>query len=140
MKKIILFISVLALGLHAGAQTKTGLLAASDNLRALMITPVRQQLEQLLADSLSYGHSGGHIDTKHEFIDKLMSGSSDFVSIDITDQTIQQYKNTGIIRYNLNAVTNDGGKPGTVKLHVLTVWVKKYKRWMLVTRQAVKIT
>lgn len=139
MKKLIVLMSVVFFSFHANAQINSNLIQAAENLRLLMIDPIKPKLDKLLTDSISYGHSSGHVDSKQEFIEKLMTGKSDFVSIDITDQTVQVYKHTGIIRYNLFAVTNDGGKPGTVKLHVLTVWIKKGNKWMLASRQGVKI-
>ena len=131
--------AVVLLGIHSYGQTNARLVQAAETLRALMVDPVKQQLENLLADSLSYGHSSGHIDTKQQFIEKLTSGKSDFVSIYITNQTVQMYKNTGIVRHDLTGVTNDGGKASNVKLHVLTVWIKRGNRWLLVARQAIKI-
>ena len=131
--------AVVLLGIYSYGQTNARLVQAAETLRALMVDPVKQQLENLLADSLSYGHSSGHIDTKQQFIEKLTSGKSDFVSIDITNQTVQVYKNTGIVRHDLTGVTNDGGKASNVKLHVLTVWIKRGNRWLLVARQAIKI-
>ena len=139
MKKIIVSIAVVLLGIHSYGQTNARLVQAAETLRALMVDPVKQQLENLLADSLNYGHSSGHIDTKQQFIEKLTSGKSDFVSIYITNQTVQMYKNTGIVRHDLTGVTNDGGKASNVKLHVLTVWIKRGNRWLLVARQAIKI-
>ena len=139
MKKIILAIAVLFIGYISFSQTNAKLIEAAEKLRTTMIDPTKPALEKLLVDSLSYGHSSGKIDTKQTFVESLTSGKSDFVSIDITDQSVHIDKNTGIIRHNLSAVTNDGGKPGTVKLHVLTVWVKKGNKWLLASRQAVKI-
>lgn len=139
MKKIILIIAVLFFGYNSFAQMNTKLVKAAEKLRIAMIDPTKPELEKLLVDSLTYGHSSGKIDTKQTFVESLTSGKSDFERIEITDQSVQVYKNTGIIRHNLSAVTNDGGKPGTVKLHVLTAWVKKGNKWLLASRQAVKI-
>ena len=139
MKKIIAVTVIVLFAIHSYGQTNAKLVQAAENLRALMVDPVKQQLENLLADSLSYGHSSGHIDTKQQFIEKLTTGKSDFVSIDITNQTVQVNKNTGIVRHDLSGVTNDSGKSSTVKLHVLTVWIKKGNRWLLAARQAIKI-
>ena len=133
------FPAVVLLVIHSYGQTNARLVQAAETLRALMVDPVKQQLENLLEDSLRYGHSSGHIDTKQQFIEKLTSGKSDFVSIYITNQTVQVYKNTGIVRHDLTGVTNDGGKASNVKLHVLTVWIKRGNWWLLVARQAIKI-
>ena len=143
MKKIAALITCLAFFctfVHAQQKKINQLSIAIEELRAAMVNPTAEQLNLLLSDSLSYGHSSGHIDTKQQFIEKLTSGKSDFVSIDITEQTIQVFKNTGIVRHNLSAVTNDNGKQGNVKLHVLTIWIKDGSAWKLTARQAVKLT
>lgn len=143
MKKITLFtLSFMILSFVANAQQKEikKLAEASEALRAAMVDPTKEKLGSLVMDSLTYGHSGGHVDDKKEFVDKLTIGGSDFVSIDITEQTIQVIKNTGIVRHILTAVTNDNKKPGIVKLKVLLIWVKDRGAWKLAARQAVKTT
>lgn len=87
---------------------------------------------------LTYGHSSGKVENKEQFLQTFKSGASDFVKITITDQTIDVIKKAAIVRHMLEADTNDGGKPGHVKLKVLTVWQKQGSKWVLITRQAVK--
>ncbi|MFT4173776.1 MAG: nuclear transport factor 2 family protein [Rhodocyclaceae bacterium] len=111
---------------------------AAEQLRFAMITPDRATLEKLTSKDLSYGHSSGKVDTQASFIGDLLSGASDFVTIDITNQTVATTQNVTIIRHMLAAETNDGGKPGTVKLHVLQVWQQEAGAWKLVARQAVR--
>ena len=113
---------------------------AVENLRIAMIDGNKSALKQLVGDQLSYGHSGGHIDDKKEFVEKLSTGKSDFVTIELSEQTIRVYGKTAIVRHKLNASTNDGGKPGDVHLLVLLVWQKQGGTWKLLARQAVKPT
>ena len=96
-------------------------------------------LNSLVSDKLSYGHSSGRIENKNEFVASLVSGSSDFIKIDIADQSITELKDMAIVRHNLMATTNDSGKPGKVKLHVMLVWQNNQGHWLLVARQATKI-
>ena len=112
---------------------------AIEKLRLAMIDGDRKRLEELVADKLSYGHSSGHIDDKKEFLDKISSGKSDFVTISLSDQTVAVSRNTAIVRHILKATTNDGGQPGEVNLRVLLVWQKKKGNWILLARQAVKM-
>ena len=111
---------------------------AVEQLRKAMIDGDSIKLTGLVSDKLSYGHSGGHIDDKKEFVHKLSSGKSDFVTMDLTEQTISVTGKTAIVRHTLTAKTNDGGKPGDVHLLVMLVWQKLGGRWILVARQAVK--
>lgn len=113
---------------------------AVDLLKMAMINANKAALENLVAEKLSYGHSGGHIDDKREFIDKIVSGASDFVSIDLTEQTISISDDVAVVRHVLHAKTNDLGKgPGEVHLRILLVWQKQKGGWRLLARQAVKI-
>ena len=112
---------------------------AVEQLRNAMVNGDKAVLEKITDEKLSYGHSSGHIDDKKVFVEKLTNGSSDFVTIDLTEQTISISEKVAIVRHTLKAKTNDGGKPGDVNLKVLLIWQKGKGGWKLVARQAVKI-
>ncbi|BAV09039.1 hypothetical protein FLA_5086 [Filimonas lacunae] len=125
------------------AQTKDekAVAAATENLRKALVDGDGATLNKLTDDKLTYGHSGGaKAETKKEFIDNIVNGNSDFVSIDLTDQTVIVEGATAVVRHRLVASTNDKGKePGTVDLLILLVWHKtKAGDWKLLARQAVK--
>jgi ketosteroid isomerase-like protein len=141
MKRLIIagLLAICSLSIYAQNNDEKLVAKAVENLRVAMIDADRTALENLTADSLSYGHSGGKVERKSDFVENIVSGKSDFVTINLSDQTISIVNNLAIVRHTLNATTNDGGKPGTVKIHVLLVWQKYKKEWKLVARQAVKI-
>lgn len=113
--------------------------AATEQLRKAMIDGNKTELERLSSPLLSYGHSGGHIDNQQEFVAKLTGDGSDFVTIDLSDQTIAISGKTALVRHTLTAKTNDNNKPGDVALKVLLIWQKKGGKWVLLARQAVKL-
>ena len=140
-----LFVGVIALlflNVIAFTQTKDekDVADAVEQLRTGMVSGEKTVLDRLTAEKLSYGHSGGHIDDKKEFVEKIVSGASDFVSIDLTEQTINISGDVAVVRHILNAKTNDAGKgPGEVHLRILLIWQKQKGDWKLLARQAVKI-
>ena len=141
MKKVLALFVVLfaSLQLVSAQNKKIAAVEKSINrLTAAMISGDRAALNESVSDSLSYGHSGGHVEGKEEFVEKLASGKSDFVSINITDQSIRVYGKTAIVRHSLEAQTNDGGKPANVKLKILLVFANEKGDWKLLARQAVK--
>jgi hypothetical protein len=142
MKKIVYLIALSSFSLLTHAQSKQELAVANavEKLRMAMIDANKTELENLVSDKLSYGHSGGHIDDKKEFVEKLVSGKSDFVSIELTEQTNSISGKTAIVRHILTAKTNDSAKPGEVHLRVLLIWQKQKGKWILLARQAVKMT
>jgi hypothetical protein len=142
MKRIIsIIILSISISTAASAQTKqeTTVATAVEQLRKAMVDADSVMMDKLTSSKLSYGHSGGHVDDKAEFIQKIVSGKSDFVKLELPEQTISISKNTAVVRHKFNAITNDNGKPGEVHLSVLQVWQKQHGQWILLARQAVKI-
>jgi ketosteroid isomerase-like protein len=141
MQKISLLALLILFGIQSFSQSKTEtqVAAATEQLRKAMVNGDRAVLENLVAAQLSYGHSGGHIDDKKEFVEKLASGNSDFLSIDLSEQTISVSGQTAIVRHILTAKTHDKGKdPADIKLRIILVWQKQGGKWKLLARQAVK--
>lgn len=122
------------------AQTKDEAAVASavEELKKAMIDGNKAGLENIASDKLSYGHSSGLVENKMEFVDKIASGKSDFVTIDLTDQSISISGKTAIVRHKFHATTNDGGKSGEVRLFILLIFQKENKQWKLLARQAAR--
>jgi ketosteroid isomerase-like protein len=142
MKKIFCFIVAICMVIITNAQNHKikAIENAVNQLTSAMISGDRLELSKIVLEHLSYGHSGGHVEGKEEFIEKIASGKSDFLTINISDQTIDITGNTGIVRHTLNATTNDSGKPGIVKLKVLLIFKKQQSAWKLLARQAIKFS
>ncbi|NIJ54155.1 nuclear transport factor 2 family protein [Dyadobacter arcticus] len=124
------------------AQTKeeTEVAKAVESLKALLVEPTQKGLEEISSKDLSYGHSNGLVEDQKTFVESLMSLKYDFVTMDLTEQTIKVIGNSAIVRHILTAKTNDAGKgPGTANIKVLQVWQKQGSKWVLIARQAVKI-
>ena len=142
MKKIVfslLLITITSVITNAQSKQEKAVAAAVEKLRVAMIVASKTDLENSVAEKLSYGHSGGHIDDKKEFVEKIVSGKSDFVSIDLSEQTVSVSGKIAVVRHILKAKTNDGGKPADIQLRVLLIWQKQGGHWKLLARQAVKL-
>ncbi|WP_199121349.1 nuclear transport factor 2 family protein [Pedobacter sp. ASV28] len=141
MKKIFLVFIALVCTSQMKAQTKDekAVSDAVEKMRLAMISGDRAELENISSTNLSYGHSSGKIEDKAAFVESIASGKSDFVSIDLKNQSIQISGHTAIVRHELHAKTNDGGKPGEVHLGIMLVWQKFGKDWKLIGRQAFKL-
>src|SRR4051812_589678 len=106
MKKLPVLIFVcLLFTVSTFAQTKDekNVAAAVEFMRKAMVDGDRANLTKLAAEDLSYGHSSGKIQDKKEFVEAIASGASDFVTIDLTDQTIKVMGKTAIVRHKLSA-------------------------------------
>ena len=134
-----LLLSVIAAPVFAQSKDEQAVATAVEALRKALVDPDKATLDALVLDELTYGHSNGNLQDKAAFEEALLNKSSDFVTIDLTNQTIKVVGNTAWVRHTLTATTNDGGKPGNAHLSVLLIWLKQKGQWRLLARQAVKI-
>ena len=81
----IIFLNTISFG---QSKDEKAVAEAVEQLRNAMVNGDKATLEKLTEEKLSYGHSSGHIDDKKVFVEKLTNGSSDFVTIDLSEQTI----------------------------------------------------
>lgn len=142
MKKVLLIVALFSLATAVSAQSRkeNQVAKAVQDLKKAMIDGDSVRLMKLSSGRLTYGHSSGVVEDQQTFVHNIASGNSDFVTIDLSEQVISVGGKIATVRHTLIAATNDRGKgPGTVKLHILTVWEKKGGNWKLVARQAVKI-
>ncbi len=91
------------------SKDKTAVAARVETLRQAMIDADGAKLKELTSVGLSYGHSSGNIQNQATFIEKIVTGESDFVTIEFQNQTIEIVGDAAIVRHNLVAHTKDGG-------------------------------
>lgn len=138
MKKSLLFLLVaLSISSLSSAQSKDEQEVAKgvEALRTAMIDANKAGLDAITAPELSYGHSSGKMEDKAAFMEALVSGKSDFITMDLTNQTITIVGNTALVRHELHGDT----PTGKVNLGILLVWQKQKGKWLLLARQAFKI-
>jgi hypothetical protein len=109
-------------------------------LRQAMIDADGAKLKSLTSETLSYVHSNGVLQNQTEFIDGIVSGKSDFVTIDFQGQTIAIHNDVAIVRHVLAAHTKDDGIDKDIRIGIMLVWQKQKKNWVLIARQAFKLT
>jgi len=109
-------------------------------LRQAMIDADGAKLKALTSDQLNYVHSNGNFQNQAEFIEGIVSGKSDFVSIDFQNQAITIQNDVAIVRHILSAHTKDDGIDRDIKIGIMLVWQKQKNKWILIARQAYKLT
>ena len=141
-KKFLLFsISILFAGSFCFAQSADEKAVADrvENLRKAMLAVDQTALEELVADQLSYGHSGGLVEDKAAFVKALVTKKTVFTAINISDQTIKIADNAAIVRHHFTGATNNNNVPANIDIMALMVWQKQNGVWKLIARQGIKI-
>ena len=145
MRYIFIILSVVLFQFSASAQNNSkskeemAVAARVEVLRQAMIDADGKKLKELTSENLSYGHSSGIIQNQAVFIEKIVSGESDFVSIEFQNQTIEIVGDAAIVRHNLAAHTKDSGVDKDIKIGIMLIWQKQKNKWMLIARQAYKL-
>ena len=141
MKKYLMSLSLLFMSTFLMAQSKDekSLSDAVDTLIQAMIRADKPVLESLAADDLNYGHSIGRVENKTQFIDAVVNGPFDYLSGNISDQTIKITKDVGVVRHVFTFKYKNNTEEGEMKLGVLLVWQKQSGKWKLLARQGYKL-
>jgi ketosteroid isomerase-like protein len=109
-------------------------------LTKAMLTADKAKLESLVSDQLSYGHSGGVIQDKKDFVEVIATKKSVYKSIELSKQTVAVAGNNAIVRHAWESESGTGdGKWNVSKIGVLQVWQKEPSGWKLLARQAFKV-
>jgi len=124
--------------LLAQSNDEAAVLAAVETLSKAMLAADRAQLEALVAEQLSYGHSGGTIQTKTQFVDVIANKQTIYKSIVLAEPMTVLAGNDAIVRHVAAVEADVDGKPVSAKIGVLQVWIKQDGRWKLLARQAFK--
>ena len=73
-------LSLVAFSSPAQSRDEKAIAARVETLRTAMIDGNRAALENIAADSLSYGHSGGKVENKMDFVENIANGKPDSLS------------------------------------------------------------
>lgn len=112
---------------------------AVNDLYSAMVEKDGESLETLVVDKLTYGHSSGTIENKKEYIDAVMNGTFDYISITPTDQEVFTSGDTAISRHIFVSKGINKGEPVDVRIGVMMTFQKLNGDWKLLARQAYKL-
>ena len=118
---------------------ETAVNGAVEVLRKAMLEADKVRLEELVADELSYGHSGGVVETKAQFVDVIVSKKTVYKTITLSDPSTAIVGSNANVRHEFSAETESGGKASSARVGVLQVWQKLDGRWKLLARQAFRL-
>jgi ketosteroid isomerase-like protein len=109
--------------------------AAEKQWQEAVLSGNRSALASLMADDITYTHSSSLTQTKEQFIDSVVSGSTKYQSIEFKTTQMRQYGNTVVVIHDtvINTV-----QTGVAHLYLTHVWSKQNGHWLMVSRQATK--
>ena len=136
---LLLVCSCLSLNSYGQSNKMIALKESIQQLHNAMLSGDGAKLDELTFDALTYGHSEGKIEGKDSLIHHLVTGETDFISMEAGDPAILISKRKAWVRLNLKAEITDKGNRMSADLKVLYVWIRENGKWKLFARQAVKM-
>jgi hypothetical protein len=135
------FAAIAAAGPAALAQPteEAAVTQAVEKLRVAMISADRSQLEALTEPQLSYGHSGGVVENRAQFLDVVAGKRTIYKTITLSDQSLTLAGDNAIVRHIFSTDFESDGKPSSSRVGVMQVWHKQGGQWRLLARQAFRI-
>lgn len=118
---------------------EAGVSQAVEALRKATLAQDKAKLEQLSAAELSYGHSGGVVQNKAEFVNGVMTRKSTVKSIEFPELKVGMAGNNAVARHLWVSESEMDGKSTSTKIGILSVWTKQDGGWKLLARQGYKL-
>ena len=135
MKRILIaFVCCSAMLLAGGSETL--IRKQIDDFAAAVIKKDIAALDRMIADTVTYSHSNGKLETKVEALAAFKVAK--YEKWEYKEQQMQFFGNTALVRGDVE-VLNTASNPAPIKLNLLQVWVKGSKGWQLVARQATRL-
>jgi len=96
-------------------------------------------LDKLLDDGLEYVHSNGELDSKKSFIDSLTSGTRDYVSSEVSIETVRIFGDVAVIRGKAKVTVADKGQSRDLHIGYTDVWLWKDGRWQMTAWRSMRM-
>lgn len=104
-------------------------------LRKGLLEGDKAKLDQVTSAHLSYGHSGGRVETKDQFVTAVLGRKQTVKSLAFPDLAVSVVGDAAIARHIYLSESELDGKVNHVKIGALQVWHKEDGRWKLLARQ-----
>lgn len=141
MKKNLLLAAcvLLCMGTIAQSKEEQAVTTAVTMFNKAIVDADSAALVNLTAAQLSYGHSNGKSEDKATFIQTVLHGPLDMLSIDVSALQVTIAGKEAIVRHIFSAKITNNGTPGELKIGALLVFTKQKGKWVLLARQGYKI-
>jgi hypothetical protein len=108
---------------------------------AAMVNRDLAALDRILADDLTYTHSGGRTDTKASFIALIAEPDHGYLGVDYSDEEVRPAGADGAIVRGIAQIRliREGGAQISYPVLFLDVYARRDGRWQMVAWQATRV-
>jgi ketosteroid isomerase-like protein len=96
-------------------------------------------LGDLFADEMVWIHATARVDTKAGLLDAIGSGSTKYLSIDVTDETVRDFGDVVLVSGIAAMTAEIKGETRELRNRFTIVWVRRGASWQVVNWQSTSI-
>jgi hypothetical protein len=124
----------------AGEEAAEGVIARLEQGRIqAMIAVDIPALERILADTLTYTHSTGRVETKRQFLDALESGRTKYKSMRRDDVKVSVYGCAAVVTGRAQVELRSDGQDRAFAIRFTDVYVDGGGRWQMVAWESTRL-
>ena len=123
----------------SGTGTEKGVAGLEEEVRKAVIKGDTSILERYLANDYVGIGADGMAEDKSKSIQELKDGTVKYSAIDVSEENVRMYGNTGIYNGRGNVKMTINGQPLTADVRVTIVWIKQNGHWKRVSFQATRV-
>lgn len=96
-------------------------------------------LGELFADDMVWIHATARIDTKAGLLDAIGSGSTKYLSIDVTDETVRDFGDVVLVGGIAAMTAEIKGETRELRNRFTIVWAQRAASWQVVNWQSTSV-
>ena len=104
-----------------------------------MLKADAEELNQVLADDLTYTHSSGQVDSKSQLVESLKSGERKYQMIEPRDVKVRLYGEAAVVTGRAKLKTVSKGQESSFQVQFTDVYAKKKGHWQMVAWQSSRL-
>jgi uncharacterized protein (TIGR02246 family) len=140
-KPIVVVLAVLSGGAALFAQVPPGasaVLAAERRWTEALVKSDLEALGRLYADDLVYVHSGGNIETKAQFLDRVRKGGLKYQKVELVEPKVRVYGQAAVVNGAFDVTVQVDGQPMNHRVVYVHVYAQQGADWRLVAHQTTR--
>jgi uncharacterized protein (TIGR02246 family) len=116
----------------------SAVLAAERRWARSLVNGDVEALRRLYADDLVYVHSGGNVETKTEFLDRVRQGGLKYRKVELVEPRVRVYGPAAVVTGAFDVSVMVNGQPMNHRVIYTHVYAQQDGEWRLVAHQTTR--